>query len=219
MGCKPWGHCASVGDGPGGSGHSMIPIASRIQFPFAVMLGAFLASGCGSIVRQSYKDVPVGAAAQLAPFGGATQVYASLDLADDGAQLSRDGFARIGVSTFKTSTHVTLEELQEQAREVGADVVLFSKKKPGTGQVLQPLAVSNDGTAHALAPYSHITSSVTPFGGKYGDSGSVGGGMMDFKGSVTSSGIPGVSSEDLAAINAEEFSYTATFWRKMRSGN
>jgi hypothetical protein len=197
----------------------MITSVAPMRLPAALTLAALLASGCGGIVKQSYREIPVGAGTSLAPFGGATQVYASLDLADDGVRLARDGFARIGVSSFRTSAHVTLEELQEQAREVGADVVLFSKAKPGTGQVLQPLASSSDGTARALTPYSHVTSSITPFGGKYGDSGSVGGGMMDFKGSVTSSGIPGVSSEDLAAMNAEQFAYTATFWRKLRRGN
>ena len=140
-----------------------------------------------------------------------------VDQDNDGARIAHDGYFRIGISSFRTDGHVTFEEIQAQARAVGADIVLFSRKSPGNRQVAQPIAQDDDGAAHALAPYVHVGSSITLFSGNYGGAYSVGGGVSDFKGTVTSSGIPGISSADMAAINAPEFDYIATFWRKIRS--
>ena len=49
---------------------------------------------------------------------------------DDAANLVKEGYARIGASSFKTDGHVTFDELQDQARAVGADIVLFQEGEP-----------------------------------------------------------------------------------------
>ena len=175
-----------------------------------------LVSGCGSVVAQTYHAAPPGA--EFRAYSGATQVYASTDPGDDGARLAANGYVRIGVSSFATSGHVTFDELLDQARAVGADVVLFSMTKPGSGRALPPVALSGDGRPRPFASYVHVGGSLTAFSGSYGDSGMVGGGSMDFKGSVTSSGIPSVSSEEMAFINAPSYQYSASFWRRRSAG-
>jgi hypothetical protein len=179
-------------------------------------LACVLASGCGSLVQQSYREESPGAAAPP-PVRDGSAVYASVDPEGDAAGLASDGYVRIGTSRFRTSGHVTFEQLKEQARGVGADIVLFSRTKAGSAVPVRPLVLNNDGTAHDLNPYVHLSGSVTLFSGNYGGSTSVGGGASEFHGKVTSSGIPGVSSEDMAFINADPFEYTASFWRKARA--
>ena len=181
-----------------------------------LVLGVLLTSGCASVLRQSYRDTPAVPGTVLLPYSGKSLVYGSVEPDFDGTRLTRDGFVRIGISSFKTDGAVSFDELEAQATSVGADIVLFTKRRPGSRRALQPLAQNSDGTPHALASYVHVTGSITLFGANYGGASSVGGGMSDFKGRVTSSGIPGVSAADMAAINAPEFEYTATFWRKAR---
>jgi len=187
-----------------------------VQLPAVLLFGILVVAGCASVVQQSYKNFPAGPGLSLRPYSGATQVFGSVNQDNDGALIAQDGYFRIGISSFRTDGHVTFEEIRAQARAVGADIVLFSRKSPGNRRVAQPIAQDDDGTAHALAPYVHVGSSITLFSGNYGGAYSVGGGASDFKGTVTSSGIPGISSADTAAINAPEFDYIAPFWRRIR---
>lgn len=186
--------------------------SSRIAAAFLSLSALF--SGCATIVRQSYSGSPPGPGVSLSGYSGTTEVYSSVRPDEDGTRLEADGYVRIGVSSFRTSGHVTFDEIQAQAREVGADIVLFSMMKQGSRQAIQPVIVNNDGTPRSFSPYVHVSGSLTAFSGRYGDSGMIGGGTMDFKGSVTSSEIPGVSSEQMAFINAQVYEYKASFWRK-----
>lgn len=182
----------------------------------APLVGLLFVSGCASNIKRYYEAAPAGQNAVLLPYSGTSQVYGSIDPDDDGARLARDGYVRVGVSSFKTDGRVTYDELQAEAREVGADVVLFSITDPQTRKAVRPFAQSPDGTAHDLAPYVHVTGALTRFSGNYGTTNSVGGGMMDFNGKVTSSGIPGVSSATMADMNSVRLVDTATFWRRIR---
>jgi hypothetical protein len=181
----------------------------------APLFGLLLVTGCASTIKQYYQVAPESQNATLLPYSGTSQVYGSVAPDDDGARLAKDGYVRVGVSSFKTDGHVTFDELQAEAKEVGADIVLFSISNPETRKAVRPFAQSQDGTVHDLAPYVHVTGALTRFSGNYGTKSSVGGGMMDFNGKVTSSGIPGVSSATMADMNAIRLDYTATFWRRI----
>jgi hypothetical protein len=183
----------------------------------ALVLGALFAAGCSAVIKQSYEGDPASSTLKLSAYSGTSTVYGSMDPVGDSKNLVDEDYARLGVSTFKTDGHVTFDELQSQAHDVGADVVLFTVRKPGIGAALPPMAVNNDGTPHALAAYTHVNSMAIA-GGNYGGATSVGGGMQNFNGTVTSSGIPGVSSSDMAAINAQSYEYTVSFWRKATKG-
>jgi hypothetical protein len=190
------------------------PIGTRAA-PLTLLLILSL-SGCEGIVRQNYKGTPAAPAVALSPYSGTTLVLGSIDPDSDGAHLVQDGYVQIGVSAFKTDRHVTIAQLQGEAGIVGADVVLFSMRKPETHLAVRPLAQNNDGTLSGLPPITHLNGSLMPSidGGIWGTTRSVGGGIMDFKGSVSGSGIPGINSEDMAFITAPQFECTVTFWRK-----
>jgi hypothetical protein len=189
---------------------STIPTA---RVPVILALASLLVSGCSTVIKQSYEGDPASSNLKLSAYSGTTTVYGSVDPVGDARNLVAEEYARLGTSKFKTDGHVTYDELQSEGQDVGADIVLFTVMKPGIAQALRPVALNSDGTPHVLTPYTHI-SSASINGGNYGGTASVGGGMRDFNGAVTSSGIPGVSSEDMAAINAQDYEYTVSFWRK-----
>ncbi len=183
----------------------------------SLSLAAFVLSGCTTIIKQSYEGDPASSTLKLAAYSGTSTIYGSVDPVGDSKNLVDGDYARLGVSSFKTDGHVTYEEMQSEAQDIGADIVLFTVRKPGIGQALPPMTVNRDGTAHSLAPYTHVNSMAIA-GGNYGGATSVGGGMQNFNGSVTSSGIPGISASDMAAINAQSYEYTVSFWRKATKG-
>jgi hypothetical protein len=182
---------------------------------FLAVLGSVLVAGCSSVVQQSYRPGPTSAAILL-PYSGTTNVYGSVNMDYDAGRLAKDGFVQIGESDFKTGGHVTLDEIEAAARDAGADVVLISKKMPGTHRTLQPLLSDNEGKPSALAPYTQVSGALTAFSGGYGDSGMVGGGSFAFKGNVTGSGIPGISAEEAAAIDEQRFDFALSFWRRAK---
>ena len=195
---------------------AMKPHRSGAGSVLAVVLGALLAAGCSSVVQQSYRPGPAPTVVLL-PYSGTTNVYGSVNMDYDAGRLSKDGYVQIGESDFKTGGHVTLEEIQAAAKDVGADIVLISKKLPGSNRTLQPLVSDNEGRPSALAPYTQVSGALTAFSGGYGDSGMVGGGSFAFKGKVTGSGIPGISAEEAAAIDEQRFDFALGFWRKAKS--
>jgi hypothetical protein len=182
----------------------------------AALSWTLLLCGCASAVEQSYRETPPAPNVSLAPFSGETKVFSTVDPEHDAVRLAGDGFVQVGVASFKAFGHVELDPLRAQARKAGADVILFSERRPRSAVFVQPQMSNADGRAAELNPYVHVGGSLTPFSGSYGDTGSVGGGTMDFKGKVTSSGIPGVSSADMEAMNTPQFECTATFWRKIQ---
>jgi hypothetical protein len=186
---------------------------ARASLP--IILGALFLSGCSSIVQQSYQPAPASPKVLL-PYSGTTSVFGSVNMDYDGERLAKDGYVRIGGSTFRTGGHVTLEEIQSAAKDVGADIVLFSKQNPDTNRTLQPQLTDNEGKTSQLTPYTQVSGSRTVFSGSYGDSGMVGGGSFAFKGKVTGSGIPGVNAEEAAAIDEQRYLFLLSFWRRMR---
>jgi hypothetical protein len=188
------------------------------RIPLAAILAGLVLSGCANVLKQYYAASPGGPGAPLSPYSGTTQVYGSPNVATDGERLLQEGYAEIGIVSFKTSGHVTVEQIQDLAAEVGADVVVCSKISLSTHKAAFPFEPAKGGAPGAPNPYVHIDGSLTLFSGNYGGAASAGGAGMDFKGSVSSSGIPSISSEDMAAINADRYEFTATFWRKAQAG-
>jgi hypothetical protein len=181
---------------------------------------AFLAmlvlAGCGNVLDPHYAAVSDAAKAPLAPFSGQTRLYVSTNVDVDGYRLMRDGYVQLGVAAFQTEGSVTVEQMEDLAHRVGADVVVCSKISLRTHRAALPFDLSEIAASKADDSYVHVSGSTTLFGGSYGKSTSVGGGGMDFKGTVTSSAIPGVSSKDLEESNAERYQFTATFWRRAK---
>jgi hypothetical protein len=175
-----------------------------------------LLAGCGNVLDPHYAASSDAAKAPVAPFSGQTRLYVSTNVDVDGYQLTHDGYVQLGVAAFTTERSVTVEQVEDLANRVGADIVVCSKISLRSHRPALPFDPTEMAALKADNAYVHVSGSVTLFGGSYGSSTSVGGGTMDFKGTVTSSGIPGVSSQDLEESNAERYQFTATFWRRAK---
>ncbi len=184
-------------------------------FPAAI-LGIALASGCSTAVQQSYKESPGLPGAALMPYSGSTHVYGSYNLDSDAAALAKKGYVQIGASSFRTTRHVTYNELQDQAQRVGADIILFLKVDARTNRPVDPVAANNDGTPHAFDSTDYV-GSIKALGGNRGGNLSPGSENVEFNGKIVSSGVPGVTTEDMAEMNAPEFDYSFTYWRKSKA--
>jgi hypothetical protein len=189
---------------------------ARTGIQAVAFLAMLFCAGCGNVLDPHYAALPAAAKAPLELFSGKTRLYVSTNVDVDGYRLTHDGYVQLGVAAFTTERSVTVEQIEDLAKRVGADVVVCSKISLRSHRAALPFDLAQTTASNAGDSYVHVSSSVTLFGGSYGSSTSVGGGTMDFKGMVTSSGIPGVSSRDLEESNAERYRFTATFWRRAK---
>ncbi len=156
----------------------------------ALLIGTLLSTGCSTLIKQSYEGDPTASNMKLASYSGTTAVYGSTNLEGDGRELVKEDYARIGVSKFLKDGRVSYEELKSEADDVGADVVLFSVKLPGSPQYLPPVALKGDGTPYTLAPFIYPSSAPVP------------------------DGYNTAADPNSAAIKGQQYEYTLSFWRK-----
>jgi hypothetical protein len=162
--------------------------------PAALILATVLATGCSTLIQQSYEGDGTASNMHLSAYSGTTAVYGSTDPVGDARELVRQEYARLGVAHFKKDGRITYQELKTQAHDVGADIVLFSVTYPGSSQNLPPVALDDSGAPYTLSPFVYATS--TPVAG------------------ATSAAVP----PGAAAVNGQEYEYTLTFWRKAPVG-
>ena len=162
--------------------------------PATLILGAVLATGCSTLIQQSYEGDGTASNMLLSAYSGTTAVYGSTDPVGDARELVRQEYARIGVAHFRKDGRVRYEELKTQAHDVGADIVLFSVSYPGSTQNLPPVALDDNGAPYTLSPFVYATSTPVAGGNNTGIS-------------------PGA-----AAVSGQEYEYTLTFWRKAPVG-
>lgn len=168
----------------------MKPITPGGLISAALIIGSLLSAGCSTLIKQSYEGDPTASNMKLASYSGKTAVYGTTDPEGDSRQLVKEDYARIGTSNFEKDGRVQYEELQSEANDVGADVVLFSVKLPGSSQFLAPVALKGDGTPYTLAPFIYPSS--TPVADGY-----------------NTSADPGT-----AAVRGQHYEYVLSFWRK-----
>jgi hypothetical protein len=167
----------------------MNPITPRGLVPAALILGALLCGGCSTLIKQSYEGDPTASNMKLSAYSGSTAVYGSTNPEGDSRELVSEDYARIGVSKFTKDGRVKYSELQSEAGDVGADIVLFSVKWAGSDQFLAPIALNGDGAPYTLAPYVYANSApVAP------------------NNAVANSGA--------AAVSGQQYEYLLTFWRR-----
>ncbi|HEY1848069.1 MAG TPA: hypothetical protein VGG37_02630 [Opitutaceae bacterium] len=171
----------------------------------AAALAALLFGGCSQVVRQSYEGDPASSDLKLAAYSGSTSVYGSTAPEADSRALVRDGYARLGVSHFTQDHQVTYAELQSEARDVGADVVLLSEKWEGSSGFLPPTALNENKAAFPLAAYTAVhPEAVSP--GPYTTTTVTGPGGT----TVTS----GPTVQYFAPSNGQQYKFTVSFWRR-----
>lgn len=177
---------------------------------FVAMLG-----GCATpAVKQFYTDhtayaTPAQLNRSLMPFSGKTGVFNPADVKTDIALLSRRGYIAIGESAFtSTGRQPTKDEVAEQARLVGADIVLISSDYKGTQQssvavpIFSPGQISttyNSGTANANV---------------YGTGGSAYG-TGSYSGTSTTY-TPRTISTTVVPVTLQTYGYDFIDWRKGR---
>jgi hypothetical protein len=157
-----------------------------------LILGCLIASGCSTVIKQSYEGDQSTSTLKVSSYSGSTAVYGSTDPEGDGRRLVGDEYAKLGSSSFTTARVVKFSELQSEANDVGADIVLFAAKTAGTTQYVQPMALNDSAALYTLAPYAHA-SDTGPAGPQYG-------------------GAP------QPMTNGQEYDYLISFWRKAPKG-
>jgi hypothetical protein len=192
----------------------MKPLTASRRLCVALTAVVALASGCSQVVRQSYEGDPASSTLKLSAYSGSTAVYGTTDPESDSRKLVADSYARLGVSTFKSDHQVTNEEIKSEANDVGADIVLFSARIPGTRQFIAPVALDDNKNPYNLAPYTQVTPVAVP-AANYAGATSVGTTVSN--GSVTTTTVTPVNSPVAAASN-QEYEYTLSFWRKATTG-
>lgn len=113
----------------------------RRAFLFSALLG--LAACASNPYRDTYTSqlsdkVPLGEPASLLPAQSEPQLLSSQDMKADAIKLLEQGYRPIGRSKFQ-GIHVDASAAVEQAREVGADVVVVRERFIATNTYAQPV--------------------------------------------------------------------------------
>lgn len=170
--------------------------------------------GCASNpFKQFYSDktanvAPAVLSKRLMPYSGATQVFTTPDHQRDGQVLMQRGYLVIGESAFEGAVSVTEAQIKDQAKIVGADIVLWSSSYQGASQAAVPFVQYQPGAN------STTYSSGTVNANAYGTGGSAHGTATYSGYSTTTS--PGTFSTTIVPITVHRYAHGATFWRKAR---
>lgn len=170
--------------------------------------------GCASnpfagFYRDETASVPADVVAQrLSPYSGRTQIYSTRDQQVDGDRLVRRGYLMLGQASFQGAGRVTDAMLMEQARKVGADIVLYANQYQGADQSAYPLLQYHPGQTTTTVASGTANASAMGTGGYAHATGSYTG--------VATSTTSGTFSTTMVPITVHRYSHSATFWRKGR---
>jgi hypothetical protein len=143
---------------------------------------------------------------QLQPYSGTTQVFSSNDIQKDGAELSRRGYVFLGESAFEGAGKATDGQLKEQAKTVGADIVLYRNQYEGAEQASMPQLEYHPGQNSTTYNSGTVNASA------YGTGGSAYG-SANYSGSSTTTS-PGTFSTTMVPITLHRYAHNALYWRK-----
>lgn len=179
---------------------------------FLTLIGTLhlaFSSGCVNPATQFYRDlVPPGAASTLLPYSGTTQIYSSADMDRDAQSMRRRNYNCIGFSGFQGAVTLTDAMLREQAKKVGADVVLYASKYQGSQQVAVPY------TQYQPGQTSTTTSTGTVNANAYGTGGYAYGNANYYGTSTTTT--PGTFSTTVVPVTVQRYEYGISYWRRCK---
>jgi hypothetical protein len=173
---------------------------------------ASLLSGCATNdFTKFYQDRTAGIPQdtlnrQLQPYSGTTQVFTIGDSNKDMTELMRRGYVLLGESAFEGAGRATADQLREQAKTVGADIVLVRDQYEGAEQATMPLLQYNPGQTSTT--YSSGTANASVYG-----SGGSAYGTGNYSGTSTTTS-PGTFSTTMVPITLHRYSHNALYWRK-----
>ena len=187
---------------------------------FPPLLGALvlgmLSSGCVNDFQQSYKRSSVSPDVALLPYSGSTQVIGSGNLRVDGARLQQEGYALIGIASFHAGGEVSPDEVKEQAKAVGADVVLWSDKYGETRQEDLPFTQNRPAVLGVRNAYGTVNSAANAYGSG-GNSNGPGAANLNTSPTPANPAKPDGFGSDTAPVTIQTYEYTAEFFRKAES--
>ena len=157
---------------------------------------------------QSYRDYVGTSITNLPPWSGQTVVFTTSDLQHDIHNLLRKNFCAIGESAFRSAGETTEDMLRAQAKNVGADVVLYRVDYLGSEQSARPVLQYLPGQTYTT------TSSGSANANVYG-SGGYAFGTGNYYGTTTTT-TPGTFYTQVVPVTLHHYNYDALYFRRLR---
>lgn len=182
-----------------------------LNFLSVVVLISFISGCAANQFARFYHDYtanipPAQISKVLMPYSGRTQVFSTNDMKKDSDELARRGYVLLGESSFQGAVRVTPKMLQNQAQDVGADIVLYYSQYQGSEQTAMPFLQYNPGQSSTT--YSSGTVNANAYG-----SGGYAHGTGSYSG-TSSTSSPGTYSTSMVPVTVHHYIHDATFWRK-----
>jgi hypothetical protein len=172
-----------------------------------------LVGGCATNQFAKYyqdgtTNMPPEVAKRLMPYSGNSKIFTTNDMKSDSETLMRQGYRQIGSSGFHGTGRVTQKQLQDQATNVGADVVLYASRYQGSEQVAKPFLQYNPGQTSTTYSSGNVNANA------YG-SGGYAHGTATYSGTSDTT-TSGTYSTTVVPVTVHRYQYGATFWRKSK---
>ena len=179
-----------------------------------VVLEASFLTGCATNpflqFYQSYTNQwPVAMQQRLLPPSSELRVFSSSNVQEDGRRLEEQGLVPIGFAGFRGGI-AGQQQLTAQARNVGADVVLYSSQFSHTEQGVIPWMSYQPGQTYTTQTYGTTTANAYGSGGYAYGSGTYSG--------YSTTSTPGTYSTQYIPYQRQVFDQGAVFWRRMKPG-
>ena len=175
-----------------------------------VVAAALLLSGCVNNFSKFYQDRSgvflANPSSHLEPYSGTTQIFTTNDPVRDMGDLRRRGYVLLGESSFVATQAVTMDQLKAQAKDVGADIVLYRTEYEGSVEAAMPLIHYQPGQTSTT--YSSGTTNASIYG-----TGGTAYGTGNYSGTSTTT-TPGTYSTTMVPVTLQRNSHDALFWRK-----
>ncbi|HXI83992.1 MAG TPA: PDZ domain-containing protein [Verrucomicrobiae bacterium] len=171
-----------------------------------------LVTGCSTNrFSQFYLDRSATVASRCLPYSGKTQIIATSDPLRDTTNMFQSGYLPIGESGFWcVGWTVTQQMLEEQAKKVKADVVLYFTKYEGSEQGYAAIPQYHPGT-----PAPTITQNVNVYGNGYqAEAGDVFGRMAVQTMQQNPPPTTGTYTTTVVPVTRQRYTHAAGFWRK-----
>lgn len=169
-----------------------------------------LLSGCMNDFQQFYKRSNVSPDVTLLPYSGSTQIIGSGNIRIDETRLQQEGYVLIGVASFQAGGDVSADEIMEQGKAVGADVVLWASKHGEVRQEATPFAQGHPPVLGERNAYGTVNMAATPYGSSGIPNGPAGGANFN----TAPTPMPDTFGSDTARVTVQSYEFTAEFFRK-----
>ena len=155
--------------------------------------------------------MPVAVQQRLLPPSPEPQLVATSaeNHSEEARRLEENGFVCIGFSGFRGGSP-TQHQLVEQAKKVGAEVVIHTSEYSHTEQGVRPVFSYVPGQTYTTTRYGTANADVYGSGGYASGSGS-------YSGSATTT-TPGTSHTDYVPYQNRVYEHGVTFWRRIKPG-